>query len=47
MLALLCRVALTAGGWLGGTIVFVHGMRVEAARKTSNGVESRRDPGAP
>ena len=24
--------ALTAGGWLGGTIVFVHGRRVEAAR---------------
>jgi uncharacterized membrane protein len=25
-------VALTAGGWLGGSIVFVHGMRVEAAK---------------
>jgi uncharacterized membrane protein len=25
--------ALTAGGWLGGAIVFVHGMRVEAHRR--------------
>lgn len=25
-------VLLTAGGWLGGAIVFVHGMRVEAAQ---------------
>jgi uncharacterized membrane protein len=25
-------VALTVGGWLGGAIVFVHGMRVEAAQ---------------
>jgi uncharacterized membrane protein len=32
VLALLGFVALTAGGWLGGAIVFVHGMRVEAVR---------------
>ena len=29
VLALAGLVALTAGGWLGGAIVFVHGMRVE------------------
>ncbi|HEU5362348.1 MAG TPA: DUF2231 domain-containing protein [Gaiellaceae bacterium] len=29
VLALCGFVALTAGGWYGGTIVFVHGMRVE------------------
>jgi uncharacterized membrane protein len=26
-------VLLTAGGWLGGAVVFVHGMRVEAAKR--------------
>ena len=31
-LTLVGFVILTAGGWLGGTIVFVHGMRVEAER---------------
>jgi uncharacterized membrane protein len=45
--ALLGFVALTAGGWLGGTIVFVHGMRVEAARRTSAAEERpRRERGA-
>jgi len=35
--ALAGLVALTAGGWLGGAIVFVHGMRVEArARPDDN-----------
>ena len=28
MLTLVGFVALTAGGWLGGTITYVHGMRV-------------------
>ena len=37
--ALLGLVALTAGGWLGGTIVFVHGMRVEG---TGSAEEARR-----
>jgi uncharacterized membrane protein len=32
-LAALGFVALTAGGWLGGAVVFVHGMRVEANRR--------------
>jgi uncharacterized membrane protein len=31
-LTLIGFVVLTAGGWLGGSIVFVHGMRVEAER---------------
>jgi len=35
VLALLGFVALTAGGWLGGTIVFVHGMRVRAVPETA------------
>ena len=29
MLTLLGFVTLTAGGWIGGSIVFAHGMRVE------------------
>jgi uncharacterized membrane protein len=29
VLSLLGFVALTAGGWYGGTVVFVHGMRVK------------------
>jgi uncharacterized membrane protein len=37
-------VALTAGGWLGGTIVFVHGMRVEAEGATEE--MPRHDRGA-
>lgn len=32
-LALAGFVALTTGGWLGGAVVFVHGMRVETARE--------------
>jgi uncharacterized membrane protein len=31
--SLLGLVALTAGGWLGGAIVFVHGVRVQAASR--------------
>ena len=30
ILSVLGFIALTAGGWLGGTIVFVHGIRVLA-----------------
>jgi uncharacterized membrane protein len=41
ILAVLGFVALTAGGWLGGTIVFVHGIRVVAARDPA-----RERPGA-
>jgi uncharacterized membrane protein len=45
--ALLGFVALTAGGWLGGTIVFVHGMRVEAGQRSPEEDElSRRARGA-
>jgi uncharacterized membrane protein len=33
VLTLLGLGALTAGGWLGGTIVFVHGMRVEGGER--------------
>ena len=43
---LLGLVALTAGGWLGGTIVFVHGMRVEAERRTAEDERSRQEHGA-
>ena len=43
---LLGLVALTAGGWLGGTIVFVHGMRVEAERRTAEDERSRQERGA-
>ena len=32
--ALVGLAALTAGGWLGGTIVFLHVMRVEAGRRS-------------
>jgi uncharacterized membrane protein len=32
LLTLAGFVALTVGGWLGGAIVFVHGMRVEAVK---------------
>jgi uncharacterized membrane protein len=35
--------ALTAGGWLGGAIVFVHGMRVEAARSSQEVPRHDRD----
>ena len=35
--------ALTAGGWLGGAIVFVHGMRVEAARASQEVPRHDRD----
>ena len=37
-----------AGGWLGGTIVFVHGMRVRAVRETASDDEdlSRHTGGA-
>jgi uncharacterized membrane protein len=34
---------LTAGGWLGGAIVFVHGMRVEAARASQEVPRHDRD----
>ncbi|HEY7397755.1 MAG TPA: DUF2231 domain-containing protein [Gaiellaceae bacterium] len=34
VLALAGLVALTAGGWLGGTLVFVHRMRVEQGGET-------------
>jgi len=37
VLAVAGLVALTAGGWLGGTIVFVHGMRVEAKTNDAHG----------
>jgi uncharacterized membrane protein len=37
VLALLGLVALTAGGWLGGAIVFVHGMRVERREQAAAG----------
>jgi len=33
VLAVAGFVALTAGGWLGGAVVFVHGMSVEANRR--------------
>ena len=47
VLALLGFVTITAGGWLGGTIVFVHGMRVEAARGSAPDDElPRRGSGA-
>ncbi len=35
ILTLVGFAALTAGGWLGGAIVFVHGMRVEADTSTN------------
>jgi uncharacterized membrane protein len=35
ILTLVGFVSLTAGGWLGGAIVFVHGMRVEADTSTN------------
>ena len=45
--ALLGLAALTAGGWLGGAIVFVHGMRVETKGRSPEGDElSRRERGA-
>jgi uncharacterized membrane protein len=44
--ALLGLGALTAGGWLGGAIVFVHGMRVEPARRPEEGEITRRERGA-
>ena len=45
--ALLGGAVLTAGGWLGGTIVFVHGMRVEAApRSPEEDERSRHERGA-
>ena len=44
--ALLGFGALTTGGWLGGTIVFVHGMRVEAAGHTPAEEVSRHEGGA-
>ncbi len=34
--------ALTAGGWLGGAVVFVHGMRVEAHRRAGEPVRPDR-----
>src|SRR3954447_16237953 len=34
-------VALTAGGWLGGAIVFVHGVRVLAAESRGDGPRAR------
>jgi uncharacterized membrane protein len=34
--ALVGLVALTAGGWLGGALVFVHGLRVEDADSTTD-----------
>src|SRR3954452_15130822 len=34
-------VALTAGGWLGGAIVFVHGVRVLAAESCGDGPRAR------
>jgi len=40
--ALLGLGALTTGGWLGGAIVFVHGMRVEAARRSPDEDERTR-----
>src|SRR3954471_4468954 len=36
-------VALTAGGWLGGAIVFVHGVRVIAADRPGDADEARRN----
>src|SRR3954452_14393468 len=36
-------VALTAGGWLGGAIVFVHGVRVLAAEPGGDAVPARAD----
>ena len=33
-------VALTAGGWLGGGIVFVHGYRVLAADRLATGADA-------
>jgi uncharacterized membrane protein len=44
--ALLGFVALTFGGWLGGTLVFVHGLRVEAA-ETGQPVRAPADATAP
>ena len=44
--ALLGFGALTTGGWLGGTIVFVHGMRVEEAGHTQEEEVSRHEGGA-
>jgi uncharacterized membrane protein len=43
--ALLGFAALTAGGWLGGAIVFVHGMRVQAVRETTPDDDLSRHPG--
>jgi hypothetical protein len=39
-------VALTVGGWLGGTIVFVHGFRVLAAERPTIGGDAATDPDA-
>ena len=36
-------VLLTAGGWLGGTVVFVHGMRVEHERAETSEAGAHRD----
>ena len=44
--ALLGLGALTTGGWLGGAIVFVHGMRVVAERRTPEDERLRRERGA-
>lgn len=44
--ALLGLAALTTGGWLGGAIVFVHGMRVVAERRTPEDERSRHERGA-
>ena len=38
--ALVGLVALTAGGWLGGALVFVHGLRVEATETERAGTRS-------
>jgi uncharacterized membrane protein len=40
-------IALTAGGWLGGALVFVHGVRVLAAGEPSPGEAKRRDGTVP
>jgi uncharacterized membrane protein len=44
--ALIGFVALIAGGWLGGKLVFVHGLRVEVA-ETAASAPSRADAATP
>jgi uncharacterized membrane protein len=49
VLTLVAFVVLTAGGWLGGTIVFVHGMRVmsQPQRPTRDAIDPQPGPYEP